>query len=837
MNGKLKKIVPHIVAILIFFLLNTVYFAPMAFENKELMQGDIRSSMGWGKDLADYHQQTGEYAFWSNRMFGGMPANYTFMPPLTNIFYNLALLPGYILPGNLSIVFLYLLGFYIFMISIGCKPWLGVVGAIAYAFASYNLIIIGAGHLSKCLAMSAMAPVIGGIILCYRKKYLWGTIITLLFTGIHVVWNHQQISYYLLIIILLLAIVYLIYAIKEHTLPDYFKSSVILLVIATLAIAPEAGKLITTVDYTKETMRGGAVLQNRTDGSKASSGLDIDYAYQWSYGKGETMTLLIPNFYGSSSHSDIGKDSECYNVLRPTGQADQFCKYAPMYWGDQPFTEGPVYVGAIICFLFIWGLQIVKGREKWWLLAATVLSVIMSWGRHFPLINDFLFYHLPLYNKFRTPSMTLVIAEITMVTLGILAVKLFIEQKDKRKFLKPLYISAGITGGLCLIYALFGSALMSFSSFADEQIKNYPELWNAIVADRKHMLTSDAWRSFFFIVLSAGALWHYLRKPYRPTSLTIILGILILIDLWAVDKRFLNYDRFVPKKKAVEIVATPVDLQILKDKDPNYRVINLTRSTFNESETSYFHKSIGGYSPAKLRRYQDIIDFYLSQSIHPNILNMLNTRYLIVPSEQGPQVQFNNRALGNAWFVNEIKWAVSPNEEIADLKDFNPAQTAVIDTVWKKKLPGWESLQHEKDSTAFIRLTDYANPGNLFYESSSTTARFAVFSEVFYKTWHAYIDGAEVPLIRVNYILRGLAVPAGEHKIEFKCIDDIYYRASKISLISSIVVGIVLVCLFGLAIWKAIKTCLNQKKEGDTPPNMISDKRLSGKRRKKNPEV
>jgi hypothetical protein len=804
----------------------------VVFEGKELIQGDARSSAGWGKDLVDYHQQTGEYAFWSNRMFSGMPANYTHMPPIINIFSNLANLSRYVLPGNLGIVFLYLLGFYIFLISIGCKPWLSAVGAIAYAFASYNLIIIGAGHVNKCLAMSAMTPVIGGIILCYRKKYLWGTIITLLFTGIHVAWNHQQISYYLLIMILLLAIVYLIYAIKEHTLPDYLKSSVILLVIAILAIAPGAGGLITTADYTKETMRGGAVLQNSMDGDKASPGLDIDYAYQWSYGKGETMTLLIPNFYGSSSHYNIGKDSECYSVLRPTGQADQFCKHAPMYWGDQPFTEGPVYIGAIVCFLFIWGLLVVKGREKWWLLAATVLSFIMSWGRHFPLINDFLFYHLPLYNKFRTPSMILVIAEVTMVTLGILAVKTFIEQKDKSRFLKPLYIAAGITGGLCLIYALFGSALMSFSSFSDEQIKSYPQLWNAIVADRKHMLTSDAWRSLFFIVLSTGVLWRYLRKPYSPTFLTIILGILIFIDLWTVDKRFLNYDSFVPKKKAVEIVATPVDLQILKDKDPNYRVFNLTRSTFNESETSYFHKSIGGYSPAKLRRYQDIIDFHLSQSINPNVLNMLNTRYLIVPTEQGPQIQFNDRALGNAWFVNEIKWAVSPDEEIVALKDFNPAQTAVIDTVWKDKLPGWESLQHEKDSTAFIRLTDYANPGNLFYESSSTTSHLAVFSEVFYKTWHAYIDGVEVPLIRVNYILRGLAVPAGEHKIEFKCIDDVYYRASRISLISSIVVGIVLFCLFVLAIWKAVKTFLNQGKEGDTPKNIISKKRPVEKKQK-----
>jgi len=806
MNKKFKEFIPHIVAILIFFVLNTVYFAPVVFENKDLVQGDITSSGAWGKDLRDYHQQTGKYAFWSNTMFSGMPANYTFSPPMLNVFSYIVRNIGYILPGNLALVFLYLLGFYIFLVAIGCKPWLSIIGAIAYAFASYNLIIIGAGHVNKCLVMATMAPVIGGIILCYRKKYVWGAFITLVFTGINVLWSHQQISYYLLIMIVILAIVYLIYAIREHTLKDYLKSSAILVVVAMLAIAPALGPLLSTNDYTKETMRGGAVLQTNVEGEKTSSGLEIDYAYQWSYGKGETMTLLIPNFYGASSHYDIGKESESYEVLHPTGQAEQFCKYAPMYWGDQPFTEGPVYVGAIVCFLFVFGLQVVKGREKWWLLVATIVSFVLSWGRHFPLVNDFLFYHLPLYNKFRTPSMALVIAEVTMVTLGILAIKTFLEQKDKRKYLKPLYIAAGLTGGLCLIYALLGGALMSFSALVDENYKNYPELLSAMVADRKHLLTTDAWRSFFFIALSTGALWLYVRKPYQTTYLMAILGVLILADLWMVDKRFINYDSFVPRKKASEIVATPADQQILQDKDPNYRVFNLTKNPFNESETSYFHKSIGGYSPAKLRRYQDIIDYHLSQGINPNVLNMLNTRYVIASAEQGPQVQFNNRALGNVWFVNQLQWVNSPDEEIVALKDFNPAQTAIIDVVWKEKLQSWESLQHETDSDAVIQLADYANPGYLIYESNSTQPHLAVFSEVFYKTWHAYIDGVETPLVRVNYILRGLAIPSGQHHIEFKCVDDIYYRGAKISLIASIIVGAILLILFGYAIWRTVKT-------------------------------
>lgn len=809
MNSNIKKYLPHLAAILLFVVLTITYLAPIVFENKDLIQGDVINVQGWGKDLHDYHRETGKYALWSNSMFSGMPANYTCMAPFFNIFSYIANVIIFVFPGNLALIFLYLTGFYIFLISIGCKPWLSVIGAIAYAFASYNIIIIGAGHVNKCLVMSTMAPILGGIILCYRRKYLWGSIIALIFTGLNIVWSHQQISYYLLIIILLLAIAYLIYAIKNHTLKDYFKSSAILIVIAALGIAPELGKLISTADYTKETMRGGAVLQTNAQGEKESSGLEIDYAFGWSYGKGETMTLLIPNFYGSSTHHNLGTDSEFYNVLKKAGhgsQAARYSKYAPTYWGDQPGTDGPVYVGAIICFLFVLGLIIIKGPEKWWLLAATIVSIILSWGKNAG-INEFLFYHLPLYNKFRTPSMALIIAELTMVTTAILAVKEILENKENReKYFRPLYISAGIAGGTCLIFALMGGILLSFSGPMDGNYANFPELLNALVSDRKKMLSSDSWRSFILILLAAGALRFYLKKSLNVTYLLIITGILIFFDLWTVDKRFINHDSFVPQKEALEIVATEADKQILQDKDPNYRVLNLTSSTFQESRTSYFHKSIGGYSPAKLRRYQDIIDYHFSGNINQQVLSMLNGKYIIVPTQQGPQVQRNPSVLGNAWFVNELKWVNSPDEEIVALKDFDPSQTAFIDKEWQNTLDGWETLQHEKDSAAYIRLTDYANPGNLFYESSSTMPHLAVFSEVFYKTWRAYIDGEEAPLIRVNYILRGLKVPAGDHKIEFKCIDDIYLRGKNISLIASIIVGLLLMALLGYASWKSMKT-------------------------------
>ena len=818
MNDNIKKFLPHIAAIVLMLVLSIIYMKPAVFDDKVLIQSDVIGSSSWGKDLQDYHNETGEYAFWSNSMFGGMPANYTWMPPFTNLFEGLHHAIFSVMNGQALIIFLYLIGAYILMLSLGCRPWLSIVGAIIYGFTTFNLVSFGAGHVNKCLVMATIAPILGGIILCYRKKYLWGAITTIIFTGLNICWAHQQITYYLLLTALILAAVYLVYAIKEKTVKDYFISSGILVVAATLAIAPSFGSLLSTIDYSKDTMRGGAVLQNNAEGVKESSGLNIDYAFDWSYGKAETMTLLIPNFYGSSSHYDIGEDSEVYKVLRSSGQARQFSQNAPMYWGPQlRGTAGPVYAGAIVCFLFILGLIIVKGKEKWWLLGATILSIILAWGRHFDL-NEFFFHYLPLYNKFRTPSMALTIAGVTMAAMAMLALKEIFDNKEARKiYLKPLYIAFGITGGLCVIFALFGSGLMSFSSQSDVKYQSYPELLSAIVSDRKSMLSSDSWRSFIFIALAAGAIWYFINKKVKTTYIIAFIGILILADLWTVSKRFLNYDSFVEKKRITEILQpTEADRQILQDKDPHYRVLNLTSSPFNESTTSNFHKSIGGYSPAKLRRYQDVIEYYFAGNINPNIINMLNTKYVIVPSQQQgqqqgpPQVQFNSGALGNVWFVNELKWVDSPDEEIVAIKDFNPAQTAYIDKEWQNTLEGWESLQHDKDSMANIRLTDYVNPGNLLYESNSEMPHLAVFSEVFYKTWRAYIDGKEVPLIRVNYILRGLAVPAGNHKIELKCIDEVYLQGESISKVSSIIVGIILLCLFGFAIWTSLKH--NRKK-------------------------
>lgn len=808
-----KKWLPHVVGICIFYCLTITYFAPVMFENKDLTQADAVSGLGWGNDAKQYHQETGEYSFWTNAMFGGMPANSAYMPKTNNIFDRVSRLVMFNLPPlHVGVVFLYMLGFYIFLLALGANPWLSIIGAIAYGLSSYNIIILEAGHVNKGLVMATMAPVLGGIILCYRKKYLWGSLITLFFTGLNVLWNHQQISYYLLLIIIPLAIVYFIYALKEKSVKTFFLSSALLLGLAGLAIMPAADRLIPTADYAKETMRGGAVLnQSTTDeasgGKSAKSGLDIDYAYQWSYGRLETITLLIPNFYGASSNYNIGRNSKTYETLKQTGQAEQFSKHAPMYWGDQPFTSGPVYFGAIICFLFILGLFIVKGPEKWWLLIATVLSILLSWGNNLMVINEFLFEHLPLYNKFRAPSMALVIAGVTMVALGIIALRDILKSGPNRAFIKPLYYAAGITAGICLIFALFGGGLFSFTAASDA---NYPQwLLSAFVEDRQGMLRSDAWRSFLLILISTGALWLYLNSKLKASYLMAIVGILVLIDMWSVDKRFLNDDHFLPKREAKAIKPTQNDLMIMQDKDPNYRVLNLSSNTFNESMTSYFHKSVGGYSPVKLRRYQDIIDFYLSNNgINLNVLNMLNTRYVILPTESGSVVQRNPEALGNAWFVDSLLWVNTPDEEISALANFNPANMAVIEKLWQ---PNVSVNPVVSGGSADIQLTVYT-PGKLTYESKSDIDRVAVFSEVYYKTWRAYIDGKEVKPIRVNYILRGLEIPAGNHEVVFECVDEVYQKSARLSTIGSILAVIAFLALVALLITCNLK---KKKKEGN----------------------
>lgn len=777
---------PHLVAIVTFVLLVMVYFSPQVFENKQLPQGDMISARGMGYDAREYHEQTGEWSHWSNSMFGGMPYNVTSGVDSKSIFRPISTLMKVSFHGETTaVLWLLLIGFYIFMLAVGSGPWLGIVGAIAFAFGSYNLIIIGAGHVTKGWVLATVPAVIGGCMLCYQKKYIVGFIVTLLATGLNVYWNHQQISYYTLLMLIPLAITYLVYAIREKKQKQFWTASAALVVAAIMAIAPAMDKLLPTWDYSKETMRGGAVLKGTEDSKAGKSGLNREYAFQWSYGKAETMTLLIPNFYGGSSNYALGEDSETYKTVKKyagSSQAKQIVKSLPTYWGDQPFTSGPVYAGAIICFLFVLGLLAVKGPERWWLLAAVIIGILLSWGRNLPSLNNWLFDHLPLYNKFRTPSMSLVMTTTAMAMLGMLALRALLKKEVE---LKHIYIATGITGGLCLLIALFPGMAGGFTAKMDAQLPEW--LSECLIEDRRAMLTSDAWRSLCFILFAAAGAFAYLKiEKMRSGILIALMGVLILADLWTVDKRFLNDDHFVPKKRNL-VTMTEADKQILADKDPNYRVLNLTTSTFNDAQTSYFHKSVGGYSPAKLRRYQDIIDYYFAGNINMNVLNMLNTRYVI--TQQG--VQYNPEAFGNAWFVQDIEWVNNPNEEIAAIGNIDLLQKAVIDTCWRTKVN--EGLAMTQPAS--IRLTNYANPGNLFYESESSEDGLAVFSEVYYKTWKVFIDGKEVPVLRANYILRAIEVPAGKHTIEFRCEDDLLLDTQIVSTIASCLVVLVIILL------------------------------------------
>ncbi|MEE1069500.1 MAG: hypothetical protein U0K81_03385 [Paludibacteraceae bacterium] len=777
---------PHLVAIVTFVLLVMIYFAPQVFENKQLPQGDMISARGMGHDAREYHEQTGEWSHWSNSMFGGMPYNVTSGVDSKSIFRPISTLMKVSFHGETTaVLWLLLIGFYIFMLAVGSGPWLGIVGAIAFAFGSYNLIIIGAGHVTKGWVLATVPAVIGGCMLCYQKKYIVGFIVTLLATGLNVYWNHQQISYYTLLMLVPLAVTYLIYAIREKKQKQFWTASAALVVAAIMAIAPAMDKLLPTWDYSKETMRGGAVLKGTEDSKAGKSGLNREYAFQWSYGKAETMTLLIPNFYGGSSNYALGEDSDTYKTVKKyagSSQAKQIVKSLPTYWGDQPFTSGPVYAGAIICFLFVLGLLAVKGPERWWLLVAVIIGILLSWGRNLPSLNNWLFDHLPLYNKFRTPSMSLVMTTTAMAMLGMLALRALLKKEVE---LKHIYIATGITGGLCLLFALFPGMAGGFTAKMDAQLPEW--LSECLLDDRRAMLTSDAWRSLCLILLAAIVLFAYLKIEKMRSGIVIaLMGVLILADLWTVDKRFLNDDHFVPKKRNL-VTMTEADKQILADKDPNYRVLNLTTSTFNDAQTSYFHKSVGGYSPAKLRRYQDIIDYYFAGNINMNVLNMLNTRYVI--TQQG--VQYNPEAFGNAWFVQNIDWVNNPNEEIAAIGNIDLLQKAVIDTCWRTKVSDGLAMTQP----ASIRLTNYANPGNLFYESESSEDGLAVFSEVYYKTWKAFIDGKEVPVVRANYILRAIEVPAGKHTIEFRCEDDLLLDTQIVSTIASCLVVLVIILL------------------------------------------
>lgn len=785
---KLKKLTPHLAAIALFAAIALTYMSPL-LEGKELFQSDIVNFLGMSKEIVDFREETGEEALWTNSMFGGMPAYQISVLYPNNWAKKIMSAFKLGVPKPADYLFLMMAGTYLMFLMMGLGWRYALLGAIGFGLASYSVIIIEAGHNSKAHAMAYMAPVLGAILLTYRGKLMLGSALLALFLSVQIATNHLQITYYLLMVVLILGATYLAYAIKNQTLPQFFKATGLMVVAALIAVGPNVSALWTTADYGEETMRGKSELSAKQE----STGLDKDYAMRWSYGVAETFTLLIPNFMGGSSQGSLDEKSESYQSMVekgiPKSQAKGIIANLPLYWGTQPFTSGPVYLGAIICFLALLGFLIMEAKNRWWLLTALVLSILLSWGHNFAIFSDFFFYYVPGYNKFRAVSMILVIAQLILPIAAVLGIKKFIESTDQELMRKKLLIAAGSVGGICLLFTVMPGAFFDFSSANDGQLiqAGFPDwLVAALLDDRKSLLQSDAMRSLVFILITAGILFAVMMKKLKANVAILLIAGLTLIDLVQIDKRYLDNDDFVSARKNKNVISpTAADQQILADDDPNFRVINLAANTFNDSKTSYFHKSIGGYHGAKLKRYQELIDSCISKT-NLAVLNMLNTKYFITPDKEGrPTVRRNPLALGNAWFVEEVKLVNNADEELAALSDddFNPENVAIIDKRFSEQLEGFAP---SADSSANIYFLEY-QPNYLKYETEASKEQLAVFSEIYFANgWNAYIDGELQPHWRANYVLRSMRIPSGKHTIEFKFEPKVYATGEKISLAGSI---------------------------------------------------
>jgi len=807
-NISFKQVLPYLSAVVIFVVITLAYFSPL-LEGKKLKQSDITQWKGMSKEISDFRESTGEEALWTNSMFGGMPAYQISVVYKGNVLRYADKLMQLYLPQPAGMLFLYMIGFFILLLVLKVDKWLAIAGAVAFAFSSYLFIIFEAGHNSKAHAIGYMAPVLAGIILTYRGRYLAGGIMAAIFLSLELLTNHLQITYYLMMIAGIFVLTELIGSIREKKLPGFAKATGVLLIASILALATNITSIWATYEYGKETIRGKTELT--TEKTNRTSGLDKDYATGWSYGVMETFTMLIPNFNGGSSQGALTEKSSVYKTLKENNidnnQAKNIIKALPLYWGNQPGVAGPVYIGAIIMFLFVLALFTVDNRFKWWLLAATVLSILLAWGKNFMPLTDFFLHYVPGYNKFRAVSMTLVIAELCIPLLAILGLQKVISGDiERKKLTKYLYYSIGITGGISLFFALAGSSIFSFAASVDA---NLPEwLIEPLRQDRAAILSADAFRSLIFILLAGAAIWAMLNKVAIKTPLVLfsVLTLLIIADMWTVNRRYLNNDSFVRKSvDAVPFQPSVADEIIMKDKDPNFRVFNQTvGNPFADASTSYFHKSLGGYHGAKLRRYQELIDFHLAKG-NMNVYNMLNTKYFIVPDPQGgqPQMQINMEALGNVWFVNNARLVNNADEEINALTDFVPTETAVYDKRFASQLEG---RIISKDSTATISLTDY-KPNHLTYKSQTGSDQLAVFSEIYYdKGWNAYIDGKPAPYFRANYVLRAMIVPAGNHTIEFKFEPKVYATGEKIAYASSILLVLLALGTLGLMAKRSTET-------------------------------
>ncbi len=805
MNNWFKRNGIHLAIIGIFIALCFVYFSP-ALQGKRLYQSDVLQAQGMQKEIMDFKAKDGKGPLWTNSMFGGMPSYQIWVHYPNNVTTYVISFFKTVFPNPIDTVLLYLLGAYFLFSVLRMNPWLAAAGAIAFAFSSYNFQIIDAGHSNKAMAIAFFPPILAGIILTFRRQYLIGAAITAFFLAIEIRSNHIQMTYYLFIALLIYIGIELYHAVKIKTVKDFSKSFAYLAGAVVLAVAVNAGMLWTTYEYGKETIRGKSNLT--TDKSEPNNGLDRDYAYQWSQGIGESLTFLVPNAYGGASGPNLNENSEVAKVLITKGvPAEQVVPAMQQlsqlglstYWGDKQFTSGPWYFGAIICFLFVLGLFIVKHRIKWWILSAGLLCLLLSFGRHLPFLSDLFFNYFPLYNKFRAVESILVITAFLIPILAILAVKeVAFHTEEPKKLLKKFLYSLYITGGILLILIVLPTAILDFRTQNHDQfiqqltqVTNNDRTFadsiaNALIQDRISLARMDALRSLVFVLLGAALVWALIKKKISPQISFGLLAIVILVDMWNIDRRYLNNDKFVDQSVLEQqFKARDVDQLVMRDTS-HYRVLDLSMGNpFTNSTTSYFHKSLGGYHAAKLKRYQEILDKQFSGAINEDVLDMLNTKYIITADESGQKQTMQNRstAAGNAWFVQNIVYVKNADEEMSAISSFDPKKEMIVHEQFK---PLVNISKIGYDGNAFIRLTSY-HPDRLTYEYSSGRDALAVFSEIWYdKGWNAYVDGEKIPYFRADYILRAAQLPGGNHKLEFRFEPVSYYTGEIISLIASI---------------------------------------------------
>lgn len=823
MNNILKRVWRDVAAVVLFAAISFAYFIMPTIQGKILYRNDSSAGKGLAREYTEYHERTGNDTRWTNSVFGGMPT-YQMAPSYDSTDILSGVMSAYHLwlPENVWLLFVYLLGFYILLRAFDFRQHLAVLGSVIWAFSSYFLIIIAAGHIWKVYALAYLPPMIAGIVLAYRGKYLWGFILTALFTAFEIKANHVQMTYYYLFVVLFMIVAFLIDAIKSKVLARFLKATAVVAAAAMIGVAINASNLYHTWEYQKESMRGKSELVKKNTANQTNSGLERDYITQWSYGIGETWTLLIPNAKGGASvpmvYNDIvqKKGNPMYmDIYRQLGQ----------YWGEQPGTSGPVYVGAFVLMLFILSLFIVKGPMKWALLAATVLSVLLSWGKNFMPMTDFFIDYVPMYAKFRTVASILVIAEFTIPLLAMLGLKRIVEEPQLlgRK-IKYLYISVALTAGVAALFAVAPGMFFDFVSSAElNALSQLPaeeqqSILTEVTGVRQAIFSADCWRSVGIILVGTLLLLLFKAGKLRARYMVGALAVLCLVDMWMVDKRYLNDSMFVPKSNREEPIAiTSTDEAILQDKSLDYRVLNFASNTFNENETSYYHKSIGGYHPAKLRRYQEMVERYISREMQQTmsaiaeaggdmsqvdgeklcpVLNMLNTRYFILPLQDGQTIPLQNPyAFGNAWMVEKVSFADNANEEIDAVGKIDLRHEAVADKKFKQQLT-LTPQQATPDSTTVITLTKY-EPNQLTYDVKSKAGGVVVFSEIYYPGWTATVDDQPVELARVDYILRALTIKGGSHKVVLsffpKSVDTtetIAYAASALLLLAIVAAAV-----------------------------------------------